>query len=63
MGPLPQVSDFTFVVNPSTAMICTGSPSFTNVSLVALQHFAFPKNFFAARIARAKARSRFFADI
>jgi hypothetical protein len=31
MGLLPQGSGFTFVVNPSTAMICTGF--FTNVSL------------------------------
>jgi hypothetical protein len=37
MGPLSQVSGFTFVVNPSTAMIITGSPFLTNVSLVALQ--------------------------
>jgi hypothetical protein len=45
MGLLPQVSGFTFVVNPSTAMICTGSPFFTNESLVALQYSPSAKTF------------------
>ena len=45
MGPLSQVSGFTFVVNPSTAMIYTGSPFFTNVSLVALQYSPSTKTF------------------
>ena len=49
-------------------MICTGSPFFTNVSPVALQIFAFHKNFSAARIDRAErvhrfSHHRFFADL
>jgi hypothetical protein len=35
MRCVPQVSGFTFTVDPSTAMICTGSPLFTKVSPVA----------------------------
>ena len=45
MRCVPQVSGFTFNVNPSTAMICTGSPLFTNVSLVALQYSPSTKTF------------------
>jgi hypothetical protein len=45
MGPLSQVSGFTFVVNLSTGMVCTGSPFFTNVSLAALQYSPSTKTF------------------
>jgi hypothetical protein len=44
MGPLPQVSGFTFVVNPSTAMICTGSPFHERIA-GRTPKFAFHKNF------------------
>jgi hypothetical protein len=58
MGPLTQVSGFTFVVNPLTAMICTGSPFFTNVSLVASIHL--PQKSFRRSHRSGKARSPFF---
>jgi hypothetical protein len=68
MGPLPQVLGFTFVVNPSTAMICTGSPFFTNVSLVALQYSPSTKTFPPLASIRQSAfivfpHRRFFADL
>jgi hypothetical protein len=68
MGPLSQVSGFTFVVNPSTAMICTASPFFTNVSLVALQYSPFTKTFQPlASIGQSAlhcfSHLRFFADL
>jgi hypothetical protein len=68
MGPLSQVSGFTFVVNASTAMVCTGSPFFTNVSLAALQYSPFTKTFPPlASIGQSTfhrfSRHRFFADL
>jgi len=68
MGPLSQVSGFTFVVNPLTAMICTGFFFFHEPIAGRTPTFACRKNFSAARIDRAKrvhrfSHHRFFADL
>jgi hypothetical protein len=66
MGLLPQGSGFTFVVNPSTAMICTGF--FHERIAVALQYSPSTKTFpplawIGGKRVHSFSRHRFFADL